>query len=148
MLLAQINMFLRKDLIENSNVDIGGGTSVLKILYNIGIGQYFWKIRIQNTFCQTILSRIVNLRKCDFLHFPGKILQKIFCFRKFIQAFCSEKTEGGLLISLMNFLPPLLPLLQVINFANIDRGGGTRGGRGGTGPPRNLKWGAPPPQKI
>ena len=40
MLFAQINMFLRKDLIENCNIDVGGGTSVLKILYKGDIGQY------------------------------------------------------------------------------------------------------------
>ena len=33
MLFAQISMFLRKGLTENSNIDVAGGTSVLKILY-------------------------------------------------------------------------------------------------------------------
>ena len=43
MLLAQINTFLRKDLIENSNIDVGGGTNVLKILYKVDIEQYLGK---------------------------------------------------------------------------------------------------------
>ena len=45
MLFAQIglNMFLHKDLIQNSKIDVGGGTSVLKILYKVGIGQYLEK---------------------------------------------------------------------------------------------------------
>ena len=32
-------------------------------------------------------------------------MRKKFCFRKFTRAFCTEKTEGGLLVSLMTFLP-------------------------------------------
>ena len=43
MLLAQINMFLRKDLIENSNIDVGGGTNVLKIFDKVDIEQYLGK---------------------------------------------------------------------------------------------------------
>ena len=43
MLLAQINMFLRKDLIENSNIDVGVGTNVLKIFYKVDIEQYLGK---------------------------------------------------------------------------------------------------------
>ena len=54
-LFAQINMFLRKDLTENSNTDVGGGTSVLKILYKGDIGQYFEKtgnsVRFAKLFC-------------------------------------------------------------------------------------------------
>ena len=30
-------------LIENSNIDVGGGTRVLKILFNVGVGQYLEK---------------------------------------------------------------------------------------------------------
>ena len=72
-------------------------------------------------------------------------MQKKFYFRKFTRDFCTEKTEVGLLVSLMNFLPlakykikicwafqiqiiqrssmqsnTLLPLLQVFNLANTD----------------------------
>ena len=43
MLLAQMNMFLRKDLIENSNIDVEGGTNVLKIFYKVDIEQYLGK---------------------------------------------------------------------------------------------------------
>ena len=43
MLFAQTDMFLRKDLSENSNINVGGGKSVLKILYKGDIGQYLEK---------------------------------------------------------------------------------------------------------
>ena len=36
-------MFLRKDLIENSNIDVGEGTNVLQILYKVDIEQYLGK---------------------------------------------------------------------------------------------------------
>ena len=58
MLFGQINMFLRKHLIENRNTDVAGGTSVLNILNKVG-RTLFGKLRKQNRFCQTILSRIV-----------------------------------------------------------------------------------------
>ena len=55
MLFAQINMFLHKDLIENSNIDVEGGTSGLKILYKVPIGQCLEKlgnrIRFAKLFC-------------------------------------------------------------------------------------------------
>ena len=56
-------MFLLKDLIENSNIDVEGGTSGLKILYKVPIGQCLEKLGNRIRFCQTILSRILIMDK-------------------------------------------------------------------------------------